>query len=180
MSSVRSSASSVVLYDKWLWITGGLDQYMFLKTTELITLKPHTSKKGPDLPTNMNGHCMINLDQNHVMVTAGCHGLLISNKCSATKDTFIVNVQNYTNQQWKKGEELIAMQSPSLLEARGDHGCASLNSSLVIVAGGWNDGGAYLNSVEIFSAKDWTQGTYVTTHKPNLVIQLCPKKRDNP
>ena len=67
----REYASSVVLSNKTLWVTGGKDQsWNKLKTTELVTKEGKTSK-GPDLPLALEGHVIVALNSGVFILIGG-------------------------------------------------------------------------------------------------------------
>ena len=150
MSTERALATSVVLSNGQLWITGGGNADSILNTTEYIfaDMDPGIPHFGPELPYPMFGHCLALLgDQNEVLIIGGTivtdYGEeMISNKIFVaspidTNEIDEIELQLYTN--------------------RLDHSCGVIYNDIapiVIVAGGITQIGdtlPYLDSVEIIA-----------------------------
>ena len=141
----RHRSASVLLNESTLWILGG---YGCDNSTELITLVAGSSFSGPELPMELDSACAVKFNDSHIYLTGGYH----SSDASWADEVWIYNI---FNSLWTKG--------PSLLGARSAHGCTvfhrSQQTSLVAVAGGWNNDTA-LDSVEILdpNMNKWVQG----------------------
>ena len=66
----RTSASSVVLNQSRLWVTGGLYDRNKLNTSQFLSLD-QPPEKGPDLPFTLVGHCMVQVDSETIYLMGG-------------------------------------------------------------------------------------------------------------
>ena len=140
MNEPRSVAASVVLNETTLWILGGLAGRRRLKSTELITLDPATSVNGPALPKALAGSCAVKYNDTHIYLTGNGNQVWIYNPGSSS---------------WTEG--------PRMKNKRGSHGCIVLHhgqKSWIVVAGGYNNDGDYLKSMEILDPNEnkWVRG----------------------
>ena len=125
MQSQRLFSAGLKLNDSTFWVTGGMaknDRHS-LMSTEFITLAGNkiSSRKGPNLPTNFQTHCMIQMNSKSVLIIGGD---IISNM------TWIVD--NPMN-------DFQINRGPSMIEARGKQCCGKFyieNKVVIVVAGG--------------------------------------------
>ena len=148
--------------DTWLWVTGGLTfQYtinaIYMKTTEFISVEPGKSRRGPDLEGEISAHCMVKINDSYVMVTGGQSGKDKDYPWLGARKR--VTIYDLTNPEWMKKPNLIGEAGPTLLQATKFHGCTSLKSKLIFVAGGLHFANIYLHSVQILNLKSWTRRT---------------------
>jgi hypothetical protein len=129
LSLPRSYAASVVWNSTTLWLTGGkLDTGGRTKSTEFVQLTG--SIPGPDLPLEVQSHCLVSLNETTVLFI---RGRLLDD--TRSKATFYYNTDHKT---WTDG--------PSLIKGRNTHSCALFKSpqhghtDTVIVTGGYNAG----------------------------------------
>ena len=129
MSSARAYASSVVLPDGRLWITGGLDDNNILKTTEILeeTLEGKWKiYQGPDLPKPLFGHCLEILRNGRVLLSGGFDG---SDQADISEEFewFGNDYGKWSTKDW------------SLLNSkRYDHSCFAMDGRVEII-GGWSE-----------------------------------------
>jgi hypothetical protein len=144
----RSEAASVVFNGDTLWLTGGSIIGMeTTKTTEFVTLTG--TRPGPDLPLELEHHCLVTLNDTTVLLIGGEPADL-----SHSKATFYYNTEHQT---WTEG--------PSLITGRFYHGCALFKShqhgqtDTVIVTGGWNrEALATTEFLNLDGSNVWTLG----------------------
>ena len=67
LNEPRSQAGSTVLNGDHLWITGGESPGTYIKTSEKIWANG-TVLSGPELPSALNAHCMVNLHNGSVLI----------------------------------------------------------------------------------------------------------------
>ena len=141
---IRHRSASVLLNDTHLWILGGKSSSGNYNSTEMINLNADNSVSGPELPVNLDSACAVKFNDSHIYLTGGYYSM---DDIGADK----VWIYNMFDSSWTKG--------PSMKGARSVHGCTVFDQSLVIVAGGWNDGTA-LSSVEILdpNMNQWVPG----------------------
>ena len=124
MLKKRARASSVVLNQSTLWVTGGYDERLTdLSTTEFITLD-EAAATGPKLPFTIYGHGMVMLNDHAIYIIGGFQN------GSTSRDTWIVDLSN-------NGFEI--QKGPSLNQARYEFSCGKMLSHgkvLLVVAGG--------------------------------------------
>ena len=122
-----------------LWISGYRDKY-----TEFISLQGEVTQ-GPDLPENLNGHCMVKIDDKTVMMVGGQVYPEQSGR------TYFLDVPSG---KWTQG--------PALLIPRAFHSCGLFefkDQKFVLAIGGETADG-YLKSVEYFDLQamdEWRQ-----------------------
>ena len=136
MSIERMFASSIVLNDNKLWVTGGYDSGI-LASTDYVTVTG--SIHGPDLPMSLYRHAIVAINSTFSMVIAG-----FSNDFSAS--TFYYD---HNEGEWTTG--------PSLMQARYRHAAGIVtdevtDENFVAVTGGYGD------STEILQDGNWVQG----------------------
>ena len=135
----RMFASSVVLNQSTLWVTGGEEHFNALSTTEFITLD-QAAATGPKLPFTISHHGMIKLNDHAIYIIGGWQN------GSRSRDTWIVDLSN-NGFDIKKG--------PSLNQARKYFSCGKMlahDKVLLVVAGGYTD------TVEILDPSSAGQG----------------------
>ena len=68
MQSKRYEAASVIIREKYLWVSGGNDGFGTLSSTELIEIG---TTAGPKMPTALEGHEMININDSFTLLVGG-------------------------------------------------------------------------------------------------------------
>ena len=144
----RRCASSVVLNQTRLWVTGGVDEiWEHKKSSQFLSLN-QSPEKGPELPFTVNLHCMVQVDSETIYLIGGVLNRKASNK------TWIINPTK--NFEMREG--------PNMNHSRTVHSCATmkLNNKVFIVAvGGYNPSGTR-TTVEILDtslpANNWKFG----------------------
>lgn len=129
MKSARIYASSVVLPDGRLWITGGLDDKSILETTEILEETKDGKLiiyEGPNLPKPLFGHCLEVLRNGRVLLSGGFDGFDQSD-ISEEFEWVGKNHGKWSTKAWS-----------SLKFKRYDHSCLS-NDGNVEIIGGWNE-----------------------------------------
>ena len=72
MTVKRYRAAAVLVDSSRLWVTGGINGYPnYLSSTEFVSLDPEKSGPGPDLPKALWCHCLVKIDDTHVMMIGG-------------------------------------------------------------------------------------------------------------
>ena len=67
----RSGASSVILNQTRLWVTGGMDEKgNLMKSSQFISLD-RPPEKGPELPFTVSHHCMVQVDSKTIYLIGG-------------------------------------------------------------------------------------------------------------
>ena len=124
MITDRFSASSIVLKQQQLWVTGGIKRpFTPLNSTEIVTLNQPNSIQGPELPFTIYGHTMVQIDPKTILIIGGYQNHDISRK------TWFVDLS--IGFEIKKG--------PSLYFARSFHSCSKMiinGKVFIVVAGG--------------------------------------------
>ena len=173
----RKNASSVVLNDTTIWITGGHasrnddyefedieDRFTSAKSTTQFIIYGEPSVQGPELPFKIFGHTMVKVNKT-VYIIGGF---------SDPDPTLMAWVQN-CDQSWVV--DLInfdIVPGPSLNEGRSEHSSSTMliNGKLFIVVAGGRIASDYgrhgknyqLNSVELLDTeyphKGWIMGDY--------------------
>ena len=165
--TARSHASSVVLNNTYLWITGGYDaNFDHLQTTEYVSIDGKESSLGPPLPHINADHCMVMANASHAFLMGGHY---------CKQDTYYFDTTN-PNALWTSG--------PQALHGRAGHGCASTDTGLVIVGGGFgtSDCSTVVDTVDILVGGQWTQGNKLNRHQTYrfcvpTVFLVCVKQR---
>ena len=148
----REAAASVVLNQNTLWIVGGHDGDVDLNTTEFITLD-EGSIRGPDLPFTVSCHSLIQFDENSIFLIGGLQNDTYSNR------TWIIHPNN----------DFAIIEGPRLNHRRFHHSCGKMKNmdgtkSILVVAGGGEEFGGHLDSVEILDPLSdhqvWTLGNF--------------------
>ena len=108
--------------------------------------------QGPDLPVSITNHCVVNSD--NVMKAFIIGGIDYGYVSNAT------HIFSFDDQTWQQG--------PPLTEGRYFHACGILkdgNDYIIVVAGGLDDQGLMLNSVELYNfgaGVSWYAGPEMT------------------
>ena len=146
MTTMRTSASSIVTKDNKLWVSGGwLGKHggvlSGLKSTELIDLKTLTSTRYVDLPDYMWGHKMVAINESTSILIGGVYDKDIGSGWSNSTYFF-----DHLNEIWIPG--------PSLKFPRNMHTAGLMTPlhgqpALVVVGGFDRESSNYLSSVEI-------------------------------
>jgi hypothetical protein len=71
-----------------MWITGGYNHGVDLKSTELYDVESKSLKNGPDLPQTMAENCMTKLIETHVFME-GAYGSATSYLVDTGKDPYV-------------------------------------------------------------------------------------------
>jgi hypothetical protein len=151
LSEPRAWGASIVLDGQTLWITGGvLNTSRTTKTTEYVGLDG--TRPGPDLPLELQGHCLVAINATTLLLTGG-----ITIEYYKSAATYFFSIED---QVWTAG--------PPLMIGRYVHSCAVFNldnQMTVIVTGGYDSN--YLSSSEllIIGSDAWTQGITKQTFK---------------
>ena len=140
----RRNASSVVLNESKIWVTGGTigTTLTVEMSTEIISLD-QPPVPGPDLPFTVGDHSMVLVDRTTIYLIGGMQDQQTSNK------TWIIDPTN--DFQIKVGS--------SLNISRSTHSCSKMRIKgrlFLVVAGGWNNGA--LDSVELLDTTCPDQG----------------------
>ena len=153
MLEKRRGASGLLLNENTFWISGGYNGENLLNSSEIIEYFPNSdtwlSTSGPDLPTAINHHSSVMLNEFEAMIIGGYTE-------SDSNKTF---VYNFETRQWRKGPDLIKGRENTAAAIVTD---GVTNAKKVVVAGGYNFG--YLFTVEILnlpytSESKWFEGT---------------------
>ena len=146
MTIPRRLASSVVLNESKIWVTGGVsNDTCCVNSTEIISLD-QPPVPGPYLPIAVSQHSMVLVDESAIYLIGGSLGL--QNLFPSMK-TWIIDPTNY---QIKVG--------PSLCSPRKGHSCSKMRiegRNFLIVAGGCNRNGP-LDTVELLDTTNPDQG----------------------
>ena len=129
MKSARVYASSVVLPDGRLWITGGLDDDSILETTEILEETKEGKwivYPGPDLPKPLFGHCLEVLRNGRVLLVGGFDG---SDQTDITEEFEWIggDYGKWSTKDWS-----------AMKFKRYDHSCFAKDGRIQIV-GGWSE-----------------------------------------
>ena len=145
MTIPRRLASSVVLNESKIWVTGGVsNDRCCVNSTEIISLD-QPPIPGPYLPIAVSQHSMVLVDESAIYLIGGSLGL--QNWFPSMK-TWIIDPTNY---QIKVG--------PSLFSPRKSHSCSKMRIEgriFLVVAGGYN--ARRLDSVELLDTTCPDQG----------------------
>ena len=152
MSIERMFASSIVLNDNKLWVTGGYGSNGcgILASTDYVTVTE--SIHGPDLPISLYRHAMIAINSSCSMVIGG----IFTNYYSSSASTFYYD---HNEEEWING--------PSLMQAREGHAAGIVtdevtNEHFAAVTGGYDyellTWESILDSTEILQDGEWVQG----------------------
>ena len=142
MLSKRYEADSLIIGEKYLWVSGGNDGSSTLSSSEYIEFESFT---GPELPKALEGHKMINVNDEFTLFIGG----LTSGKEKATTYYF-----KHEKGDWFDG--------PSLKDGRRNHAVGTITDKITlkkvfVVTGGLAKDGA-LKSVEILVENSWSTG----------------------
>ena len=103
-----------------LWITGGLNGYNYLASTEIVDLTSYpaaTVDQGPEMPIPMYGHCLVKLNESTVLFMYGYQTFFFDHSAA---------------QAWTNG--------PDMIYNRLWFGCGMMQmgdgSTAIVVAGG--------------------------------------------
>ena len=150
MTEKRRYAAGVKINSTIFWILGGKYLYNYwhtLDSTEFIIQGQTIGVAGPKLPYKLAYMCAVKFSAQEIFVIGG-------------QDDY-----NFRNEVWIYNPQngFAINQGPSLNTGRNSHSCSTMrdgNKTLIIVAGGSNKAGEYLDSVEIFDPTDnaWNSG----------------------
>jgi len=174
MHTERAGHTSVV-HKNALWVIGGLnEQERFLKSTEWVFLNG-TVEKGPDLPEERGGHCMVDLRDGRFMIIGG----LMDNPHGPPHGTTNVLIYNSYDASFTYG--------PSLREARAQQACTLFQSPkhnqrwVVLVVGGrhYSDEGDATSEVLDFTVPNAVWEEYVPLHLSDIPDLDDPRRVRN-
>ena len=136
MNVRRSNKALVKINDSTMWITGGKTGEI---STEFITLDG--SKKGDDLPFDIEYHCMVKYDPKHILMIGGNYRLQGGKRVVATNKTWIIDTEQNFN----------VTEGPQLNQGRNSHYCGKLKDSygnviIVVVSGKKSPSNRYVKS----------------------------------
>ena len=127
---VYAMGSGNVVLKSRLLINGGNRDLHFLKSSHLIGLDS-TLLNLPDMPKAIMNHCIVQINETHLIVTGGN----LAPSCDIeTNKTFLYNTRTGV---WSNG--------PDLIQARTYHGCSKIifnGKPIVLVTGGASNGHA--------------------------------------
>ena len=171
MQTKRFLASSVVINNRTLWVTGGVtyegefkpENLKEVQTTELITLDK--SEPGPELiHMPVKGHCLIPVSETSALLTGGMRSLG-DKRIVVTKHTYFYD---FRAKEWSRG--------PWLTYSRFGHGCAAFQirgRQIFAVAGGRGKFKSTGKSVEFFDPDNsikWVQGPALPEKMINFAL----------
>ena len=147
MSVKRKNAASLVIGGKYLWVSGGNNVYT-LSSTEFIETK---AMPGPELPTALEGHKMIDITDDLTLFIGGKDA---SGGVVTATFYFDHNRTHYEIGQWSFG--------PTMQYRRKNHAVGVVTDrttlkKLVVVTGGVGEEGSAMTS-EILSEDLWSKG----------------------
>ena len=154
MKVKRIDAARAQMGNRW-WATGGRNIDGITATTEFMD-ESGSWEMGFDLPAKTFGHCMVNIDKDHVFMTGGYHL-----ESSAFRSSYIFQEGSNSPRQVE-----------NMLYPRFAHSCAILENKNVIVAGGFNSTRFMHKNTEIFSFETgrWTEGPDLPYGKQNGAV----------
>ena len=130
-----SIASSSIVYDNSLFISGGYNPYnpTNYDISEYISLTER--QIGPTLPYGVADHCMIHLDDDIILLTGG----ILKENSTSLKHTWYFSIKN---ESWTPG--------PEMNEPRNWHACSSfvLNNTVYPIVAGSESNSTTRKSVE--------------------------------
>ena len=124
---------------------GSDDDYNNLRSTELITTNPPSTRYGPTLPKGLYGHCSVIVGETIFVIGGYSNGEL--------KETLMIDIAtgNITN-------------GPDMAFARGYHACTTYinkkGENTILVAGhSYDDAGSTTEILEVNGGQlSWTRG----------------------
>ena len=144
MNVPRIHARSVVLNKSKIWLSGGANNWIACKSTEIISLN-QPPVPGPDLPFRVFAHSMMLVNPTTIFLIGGIQGDSLDGK------TWIIDPTN--DFQIKEG--------PSLNIARRNHSCSKMRIEgkiYLVVAGGLGHKKEIIDSVELLDTSCDKQG----------------------
>ena len=148
MKSKRYEAASLVIREKYLWVSGGNDGTVTLSSTEFIEIE---SAEGPELPSPLEGHKMVEVTEDLTLVVGG------SNKQIPKSSTlyFHHDKTHHEKGQWSDG--------PTMLFKRRDHAVGVITDETTLKKLIAVTGGSKLapRSTEFCFDKVWFEGKMV-------------------
>ena len=172
LQTKRYLASSVVINNNTLWVTGGStydgeefkpENMKEVQTTELVTLGK--SVPGPDLiHMPVRSHCLISVSETKAMLTGGMRKL-DAKRAIVTRHTYFYD---FRAKEWTRG--------PWLTHGRFSHGCAAFHlkgRQILAVAGGRGKFKDTERSVEFFDHVNsirWVPGPALPEKMTNFAL----------
>ena len=142
-------------------MTGGYGgNVQWLSSSELIG--PGGSSEGPELPIEVEEHCLVRLDESRVMMIGGFDNTNYETSANT-------HIYDFDTETWSNG--------PALNQARKLLGCGTFTSAahggktMVVVAGGY----FLMDSVEFWDPtgdEGWIQGTVIKLYGNQKKIYL--------
>jgi hypothetical protein len=164
MIDERRQSASLTLNSTHLWITGGYNGNGILKRSEFVSIG-QPAVKGPDLPFAVYEHCLVIVNSSTALLCGGENNVGVFNEC---------HYMNLVDHSWSQG--------PSMMTKRYDHSCGIFKSAthqgrnVIIAAGGLDDYGEWLDSVEILdpTTNTWNEGKilYVPLIRQQIQISV--------
>jgi hypothetical protein len=156
MFSKRNNAASVIIREKYLWVSGGNDGSDTLSSSEFIEFE---TKNGPELPTALQGHEMININDSSTLFIGGS---AMNHQISSPSATYYFD---HEKDQWLEG--------PTMQKGRRNHATGVITDKttlkkLIVVTGGFGAFGA-AGSTEILFEDVWSIGE-ISYHKAFYIL----------
>ena len=129
-------------------VLGGYDDgFNDLRSTELITMNPPSTRYGPTLPKGLFAHCSVILGDTIFVIGGNSNGYI-------TRETWMIDIAT--------GE---ITNGPDMAFARRYHACTTYinekGEKTILVVGGWNDNDA-ISTTKILKVHggqlSWTRG----------------------
>ena len=164
LTGTRQNAAGVKVNSTTFWILGGYAGFSFLDSTEFIIQGQTNGVPGPKLPFGMVSMCAVKISKNEIFVIVG------QDKSNIKNEVWIYDPQN----------GFARTQGPSLTTARSRHSCSTMKDgkkTLIVTAGGIDDYGHQLDSVEIYdpTENNWHSGN--TNSQPLKLYQFLNSSR---
>ena len=143
----RYDAASVIIREKYLWVSGGNDGTGTLSSTEFVEIN---TTAGPELPTALEGHEMIVVNDDLTLIIGGSSAGIEKSSTFYFKHKKV----NAYEDQWFDG--------PSLQKERRNHAVGAVTDKVslkkIVVATGGLDLEGALRSSEILREDSWSAG----------------------
>ena len=148
MLSKRFDAASLIIKGKYLWVSGGNNGGGTLSSTEFIDINIGTTA-GPELPTALEGHKMIDITDDLTIVIGGSFAGI--EKSTTYKYKY---KSNHQEGHWSDG--------PTMQYRRRNHAVGVVTDRItlkkfLVVTGGVSEEGTLMSS-EILFGDSWSKG----------------------